>query len=251
MTDQQQAHKRGHSSSLRFKYRTSAGVFGDEAVDGWELKAARRALKNLKTLLHAEPMRELLRDQIEAADRRCKEIVAASKGEFRECRTDINVEGFSATQMMQGMSLVMQLAAQGGKAMDEYLINFGYPMHPEHYVAPPYQGIGIVETLGGMPTRMRVVPLQLKDLPAFVQALAEESYPYKSGARAELDDGTVWAWLLHEFRDTDTGSDLILRVLWPAAAPEAYFDDHSEHFAIEFRNIIKSLASEALEGGTA
>lgn len=231
----------GSDAALEIEFQTTHGAATDATVDAWELKAARRALRNLKTLLHGEPMRELLAEQIVAADARAQEILAGSNGEFRECRVDVTVKGLSATQFAQSMTSKMPLLAAGTPAQAaEVATSWVYPAHPEHYVVPPY--MGIVETLGGFPTRVRIILTD--DLPPFVTSCADDSYPTKMGFRAELDDGSVFAWLLHEFRDTEAAGDIVLRVLFPATAPDVYFDEHAEHFAVEFRNWIRAAAAD-------
>jgi hypothetical protein len=110
-------------------------------------------------------------------------------------------------------------------------------MHPEHYIPNPFPGsMGIIETLGAMPTRLRIVPTE--DVPDFVSATADDAYPIKTPVRAELADGTLFAWIFHEFRDTPEGGDIILRVWWPDAAPEVFFEEHAQHFSVEFRRIL-------------
>lgn len=236
------------AATLKFTYRAPTREFTSEEVDLLELKAARRALLNLRTLLHGEPMRELIRAQVEAADKQWKEWLAASNGKWREVRLDLGVEGFSATQMVQTLAALQSQAAGGGDR-DEFMIKFMYPMHPEHYVNPPYEVGGIVETLGAMPTRLRLAPRQLDDMPDFVQKVADESYPLKQCANGELDDGTTVGYLFHQYKDTPTGCDLIFRGFGPAAAPDFVIEEHEEHFAVEFRNFISNLAATAAKTG--
>ncbi len=241
---------RPEAAKVTVSGRTPNGDYTDETCDAWELKASRRALKNLRTLLHGEPMRELLRAQIEEHDAKIRDVIAASNGEFLECRIDMDVEGFTATQMMQEQMARMQQSA-GPSAKDDFVLNLFYPMHPEHYAVPPYESGGVIETTGGLPTRARLVNLQFTELPEFAQKYADEAYPYKQCARGELDDGSVCGYILHEYRDTPTGAHLIFRGLFPAATPQIYFDDHYEHFAVEFRNHVRNLADRAQASGAA
>jgi hypothetical protein len=237
------------AAEIEIQFQTAHGPASEATVDAWELKAARRALRNLKTLLYGERMRQLLQEQMAEADRRVKEILAVSHGEFRECRVDVIVKGLTATQFIEAMAS----ALKGLMGTPSETVEVGPKLlssHPEHYVftqalIPPYQGI--VETIGGLPTRLKtVVPPDVSpdDLPAFVASAASDAYPIKQPSRIELDDGTVMAWLLHQYRDTEAGCEIILRVWWPAAAPDIFFDEHAQHFAVEFRNFIRMAAAD-------
>jgi hypothetical protein len=236
------------TAELKFTYRAPQREFTPEEVDLLELKASRRALLNLRTLLHGEPMRELLREQMDAADKQWKEWLAASNGAWKEVRLDMSVEGFTATEFVQGMA-AMQSQAAGSNGKDDFVITFMYPMHPEHYAVPP-QG-GVVETLSGMPTRLILVPKQLGDMPDFVQKVADESYPLKQCAEGQLEDGTTVGYLFHQYKDTPTGCDLIFRGFGAAAAPDYSIEEHEEHFAVEFRNAIRNVAARASRSGAA
>ena len=236
------------AAKLKFTYRAPHREFTPEEVDLLELKASRRALLNLRTLLHGEPMRKLIGEQMEAADKRWKELLAASKGAWREVRLDMGVEGFSATQMVQTLA-ALQSQAAGGNGKDEFTIKFMYPMHPEHYTTPDNEVGGIIETLGAMPTRLILAPRQLDEMPDFVQKVADESYPLKQVAEGQLDDGTTVGYLFHQYKDTPTGCDLIFRGFGPAAAPDFFIEEHEEHFAVEFRNFIRNLAASASRNG--
>ena len=227
------------AETLKFTYRTPHRDFTPEEVDLLELKASRRALLNLRTLLNGEPMRELLREQMDAADQQWKEWLAASNGSWREVRMDMTVEGFTATEFLTGI-VAMQAGGQ-----DDFMIKFMYPMHPEHYCAPGHEVAGIVETLGRMPTRLILSPQQLDGMPDFVQRLADESYPLKMCAEGLLQDGTTVGYLFHQYRDTPTGCDLIFRGFGPSAGPDYASEEHEEHFAVEFRNAIRNVAANA------
>jgi hypothetical protein len=223
-------------SDLALTFRTSAATVGEDTVDAWELKAARRALMNLRTLLHGQPMLDLLKGQIEEANRYYSSIVAASEGQYRECRVDIVAEGLTATEFVGWFAESMAMDA------DIAAIERTYPAHPEHYLQPVDPGI--VEVIGGRPANLRMeFVADHADLPAGISQLAHPDYPFKLTMAVSLQDGTNFAYVLHELRDTSAGCDIILRVMWPAASPDDFFDEHSEHFSIEFRNWLHAAAS--------
>lgn len=221
------------SPTLRF--HTSGGTVDEATVDEWELVAARRALMNLKTLLHGQPVLDLLNEQIEAADRRYAALVAASDAEYRECRVDVTAEGLTATQFLEWFAETMTMTP------DVAAIERIYPAHPEHYFNPPRPGI--VEVIGGQVARLSMdLVVDLAEMPAAISQLANENYPYKVAMKASLQDGTVFGYLLHELRDSPEGCNVILRMMLPAAAPDDFCESHSQHFSIEFRYWLRAAA---------
>ena len=113
--------------------------------------------------------------------------------------------------------------------------------HPEHYMIPPYEE-GIVEVIGEHMARLRIVVTD--KVPSWVLEYGDPAYPFKKPTVGELDDGTVLFYILHEFRDTEKGCDLILRLLFPEAAPQVFFDEHAEHLAVEFRSGLRAVLKE-------
>jgi hypothetical protein len=105
-------------------------------------------------------------------------------------------------------------------------------IHPEHYTVPPYDSEGIIEVIGEHRARLRIEPTE--NVPAFVMEYGNAAFPMKKPTIAKLDDGTEAFYMLHEFRDTVEGCLLQLRLIFPAAAPQVFFDDHAEHLTIEF-----------------
>ena len=237
------AIREARPTAIEIEFDTTFGKANDATVDVWEVQAARRALMNLKTLLNRAPMLELLKEQIEESDRAAKKILDASKGEFRECRVDVTVKGVILAEYMKGMAAHAATRDQSvnetsGRAELTSYETFWYAAHPEHYTKLP--GIGGVETIGGRP--MRMTGSMTKDLPGFIARTIDSAYRNQGAAQLTLLDGTVWAWAFHQFKDTGDGMQIILRVWWPTAAPESYFEDHTRHFAVEFRNFIVSVA---------
>ncbi|TDD95841.1 hypothetical protein [Actinomadura rubrisoli] len=222
-------------TSPTIDFHTLGRTLDDATVDRWELKAARRALMNLKTLAGGQRMMELLAEQIDAGDRFHRELVAASGGTYRESRADLTVRGLSGTDLAAWFR--SQLTANG------FEDRVFFAAHPEHYVQPPNY-TGLVETIGGHTTRFKVA--LGRELPPPVRAYADPSYPLTLGtASFTLDDGTPVAYALHQARDTDTGADVALRIIYPSAAPDSMIEGHCEHLAIEFRNWIRNAAAAA------
>ena len=60
---------------------------------------------------------------------------------------------------------------------------------------------------------------------------------------AELDDGTLFTYVLQQFKDTDDGMEANLRIWYPAACPPIYLEEHAEHYAVEFRNGLRMAAA--------
>ncbi|MFI0483720.1 hypothetical protein [Actinomadura sp. 9N215] len=223
------------SPSVTVAVRTLGATFDESAVDRWELKAARRALKNLKTVADGQVMMDLLAEQIDAGDRFHRELVEASGGTYRESRTEFTVRGLSGTDLAGWFR--SQTAT--GRFQDKVLL---LNAHPEHYVEPPDYTGGMVETIGGHLTRFKVAVA--RELPPPVSAYLDPSYPATlMNALLSLDDGTPFAYALHQARDTDTGADVVVRIIYPSAAPDSMIEGHCEHLAVEFRSWIRNAAA--------
>ena len=94
-----------------------------------------------------------------------------------------------------------------------------------------------METIGEHIARVQIKPIF--DPPAFVRAYGDHSYQPLS-AIGTLEDGSVLFYILQELRDSEDGSEFRLRLLFPAAAPQVFFDEHAEHLAVEFRSFVTS-----------
>ena len=80
---------------LTIEVHTMGRTVDEQTVDQWELKAATRALNNLRTLGAGKPLTELLRDQIDVGDNFHRSLIASSDGTFRESRTELRVRGLT------------------------------------------------------------------------------------------------------------------------------------------------------------
>lgn len=220
--------------SLEYSYPNGQAVSSND-VDSWELKASRRALKNLKTLLAGQQMLDLLAPQIAEADAYYKEIITKSNGEYKESRIDLKAKGLKVADFMDWWKEWMGELSNPEIKQKTFLETM-VPAHPEHYALPPYPS-GIVETIGEHIARVQIKPIF--DPPAFVKAYGDPSYQPLS-AIGTLDDGSVLFYILQELRDCPEGSEFRLRLLFPAAAPQVFFEEHAEHLAVEFRSFITS-----------
>lgn len=220
--------------SLEYTHPNGQAVSSND-VDSWELKASRRALKNLKTLLAGQPMLDLLAPQIEKSDAYYKAVIAKSNGEYKESRIDLKAKGLKVAHFMDWWKEWMG-ELSNPEIKQKTFLDTMVPAHPEHYALPPYPS-GIVETIGEHIARVQIKPIF--DPPAFVRAYGDPSYQPLS-AIGTLDDGSVLFYILQELRDCAEGSEFRLRLLFPAAAPQVFFNEHAEHLAVEFRSFITS-----------
>lgn len=198
-------------------------------IDAWELKAARRALLNLKTLLEGQPMLDLLAQQIEEGDTYFKGLIAKSNGQFKESRVDFTVKGIKSFQFLEWFKNVGANETPEGR--QRLFLGIMAPAHPEHYALGPYP-IGIVETIGQHICRVRIDPVV--EVPDFVREYGDSTFEHKMPVTCYLDDGTVFFYGFQEIRDTEDGCDFRIRIIFPAASPQVLFDEHTEHLAIEF-----------------
>ncbi|CAO3697341.1 unnamed protein product [Umbelopsis ramanniana] len=219
--------------SINYSWPNGKTVENSE-VDSWELKASRRALRNLKTLLSSQAMLDLLQDQMDEADAYYKQFITKSDGQYRESRIDIKAKGITSAQFLEWWKLLMKDLGDPElkrKAFLDYIV----PAHPEHYGTPFSQGV--TETIGAHTARVRA---QIHpDLPDFLRKYCDPTYQPLS-MTGTLDDGSILFYVLHEIRDSEEGFDIILRLLFPALAPQVFFDEHAEHLAVEFRSFINS-----------
>ena len=220
---------------LSFTYsKPNGAIIQDSQVDAWELKASRRALKNLRTLLAGQPILDLLKDQMDEADVYFKEFIEKSDGKFKESSVVIQAKDITAAQFMAWWKDCMGDLAKP-EAKQKAFLDSIVPAHPEHYTVAPYDA-GVVETIGEHVARVRI---QLCfDLPDFVLAYADPSSDQRIPGIGTLDDGSVFFYIYHELRDSEEGCHFRLRLLFPEAAPQVFFDEHAEHLAVEFRSFI-------------
>ncbi|MCJ1401590.1 hypothetical protein MMC11_004806 [Xylographa trunciseda] len=215
-------------------YRIGTQEYADRDVDFWELRASRRALANLKTLLYGTPMLDLVKAQCEQGDVYFKSLLAASQDRWHECRADMHVHGVGVRDVMDARKKLLAMNERD-RALRTLL-----PAHPEHYAKPACEGQeGVIEVIGEHMMSLRMVVTD--DVPDFVHAYADPAYPFKKPTVVKLQDGTTAYYILHEFRDVEDGCKLRLRVVFPAAAPEIMFSEHAEHMAVEFRFGVKTI----------
>ena len=212
-------------------------IVSTSEIDAWELKAARRGLQNLKTLLEGQPMLDLLARQIEEGDIYFKSLIAKSNGQYKESRVDLSVKGISSSQFLEWFKIVDAKGTPDG--MRRFYLDIMAPAHPEHYALGPYP-IGIVETIGQHICRVRID--NTVEVPVFVRDYGDPSYDKKLPVTCYLDDGTVFFYGFQEIRDTEDGCDFRIRIIFPAASPQILFDEHTEHLAIEFRSWIMAAS---------
>ncbi|RFU27280.1 hypothetical protein B7463_g9047, partial [Scytalidium lignicola] len=224
-------------SDPEIHYRIGTQEYSDRDVDFWELRASRRALANLKTLLYGTPMLDLVKAQCEQGDIYFKSLLAASKDCWHECRTDMHVISVGVRDVMDARKKLLTMKNR------ERVLRTLLPAHPEHYAKPACEGQeGVIEVIGEHMMSLRMVVTD--DVPDFVRAYADPAYPFKKPTVVKLQDGTTAYYILHEFRDVEDGCKLRLRVVFPAAAPEIMFSEHAEHMAIEFRFGVKTIHAD-------
>ncbi|KAJ6131809.1 hypothetical protein N7471_007024 [Penicillium samsonianum] len=221
-------------------------------VDHLELQACYRALDNLRSLLFQAPMLELLKDQIEEGNRYFESLIRASRGEFRECRTYMKVTGVSATEMRTICS-----RWQLSQPIDEMARTFIFPTHPENYVvmhspgAPARSGPDCgVQVIGEHMAKVRFVDIMGSgQIPKWMAGQREEEYEMVEYLVGKLDSGSKFFYIMNEFMDTEGGCKIKLRAFFPSASPWSLVNQHAEHLAVEFRNLLQMVygAIEELE----
>lgn len=199
-------------------------------IDAWELKVARRALRNLKSLIGGQQMLDLLEKQIDEGDKFFKGLIAQSGGQFKESRVDFTAKGLKSHQFLEWFKIVDNKETREG--IRRFYLDIMAPAHPEHYALGPYP-IGIVETIGEHVCRVRLD--NTVKVPSFVEDYGDPTYDKKLPVTCYLDDDTIFFYGYQEIRDTEEGCDFRIRIIFPAASPQVLFDEHTEHLAIEWR----------------
>lgn len=224
--------------------------YSDSDIDTFELRASRRSLLNLRSLLWGENMLDLIGDQLDESDRRIRQYVADSHGEFTGIRVVLDIKGLKIAEFMPILRESMGAAGGSDEQKRQMAVDWLFEFHPEHYALAP-EGAGVIETMGGLPTLSHPKFVAPDNVPAFVRDLIDPSYALSTVGEADLRDGTVFTYVLQEYRDTDEGLQASLRIWYPKAAPEAYCREHAEHYSVEFRNGVRIAVAQAKDATAA
>lgn len=224
------------------------GVADDRRIDEWELEASRRMLANLRELLMGAKMLDLIAGQLDEHDHRMKEYVAASNGEFAECKVVLTAKGMTLREFIPIMQEQMiAITSTDPEVKRAWKTSSLFPMHPEHYHFLD-DTFGGIETMGGTPLVDFLE--RTEEGPDWIMQLRDPAYPLQQMAKTRGRDGIPQFWTLQQFRETDDGLEAVLRVFYPAACPPAYVEEHAQHFSVEYRNVIR-LAAAAREAKAA
>jgi hypothetical protein len=219
----------GSGKTMEISASHDGVAISEQAIDGWELEAARRALALIKDALGNEGMLKLLEAQRRASDEYFTQMIRESGGELRGALNDFRVTGLTLEEFLtwfrnHGADRAPMAAA-----------------HPEHYVLGGGEGEGgslasqyVMEQVGGHTPLIR---LQYVDPAEFPDQDRDPGAVVLAG-RGRLDNGTEVAAFFHQFRPAPDGDGFTVRLnsMFPAALPEAATRAHVEHHAIEFRN---------------
>jgi uncharacterized protein len=217
----------------------AAGPTGTAIADSFELQHARQVLAKLKARIGRHGLLKLLAADIKEGDDFLREMAMRSHRVLRPATTVLTVHGLKAAQFLRWLDISFT---------DESVL---LAAEPDHFVmAPnPDSTVMVAENLGPYVCRIY--------LPAFDAAvnwtaetvnelLPESDYPYRRIADMSLEDGTVVGRMLTQFGDTDDGFTASLTVYFPVTCPEALFEHHRQHLAVEFSNWIHAAATAQL-----
>lgn len=212
---------------------------GNQLVDKWELKAAKRISANLRTLLFEEAMLKLIEPQILEADERIRTYYAQSNGDFNCGQIVLKIKGVKSKPLFAILREIFMNAKGTPELVRNNVINFLFPVHPEHYALAG----GCVETMGGIPTLTFPKPLPTEQAPDFIKPFVDKTYSICSSGEGPLKDGTPFTYVLQQFKDTNEGMEANLMIWYPAGCPNEYVEEHLEHYAVEFTNGCKFAVS--------
>ncbi|MDQ2758120.1 MAG: hypothetical protein M3Y71_16465 [Actinomycetota bacterium] len=225
-----------------------AGEDRDDTIEGYELRAARRALSLLKSTLGRERLLELLSAEIAGGTAYLREHVERSAGEEISGTTVLRAHGTTAT------GFTGWLAQAFGR--EDVLI----AGHPEHYSIHASGGrVNIVETLGAHVCSFFMSPWNdatdpastapastapASTAPASTAPAGDDGATHRRRSRMALEDGTVVGSIANSFFDEQDGFSVHLSVTLPATCGHEVVEHHLEHFAVEFRSWILRAAQE-------
>lgn len=234
------------SHGVELSVETVQGHADDARLDQWELEASRRILGNLRTLLYGQPMLDLLGEQLDEHDRIFRGYWEASDNQWTECHVLVQAKGLSLQEALPAIASSMAAMGDGGangfEAKREAVESVIFPIHPEHYGV--LEGVGGVETMGGIPCRSLLSRTAAEDVPDFVAAKKDDSYALSNIGRGTLIDGTPHTWVLQQFKNIEGGSEFDLHVWYPAACPPEYVEEHGQHFPLELRGLLRIAAAK-------
>lgn len=225
---------------------TDLGDVDDTGIDEWELAASRRALANLRNRLYGKQMSDLIADQVSASTKRYQDAADASGGSFKQGHVRLTCEGMTLAEYGGMAGMVNNVEAGSSEGLHELNRNLMFPMHPEHYEFGSYDGhAGGVETMGGSPTLTYVSYIDTEEAPDYITEFLDPSFPLQHVGGGVLDNGTRQTYVLQQFKDSDKGLVIDLRVWYPSTVPDADITEHVQHYAVEFRNGVRMAAGIA------
>lgn len=227
------------------KFKLNGVSTSNAEIDNLELEACYHALNNLRSLLFQQPMMDLLSNQINEGNRYFESLIKESKGGRRECRTYMKVTGVSATDLKSISSRWLR-----SRPIEDMALKYVFSTHPEHYAV--MHGPGSlprnapdcgVEVIGEHMAKVRYVDFQVggEDMPGWMMKERDYDYEMAEMLVAKLTSGSRFFYVMNEFMDTEGGCKIRLRAFFPSAAPWSMINQHAQHLAIEFRNLLKMV----------
>ncbi|RPK61137.1 MULTISPECIES: hypothetical protein [unclassified Streptomyces] len=215
------------SGALNVRTVIDGTEYSPDDIRRWELDRARTALTLLKSRIGDELMRELLTEDLRAADRAMAPLPGASDGAWRSAVTEMEIDGIDADGFLTWWQGRLANADRGALLA----------ANPEHYLADSADGVvEIIETIGSGPLRFFLTFHEGVE----IEGEGHETYPVRIGGTGRLADGTEVARVMHEFGDGPRGLRIRLTIQFPASAPEHVFTGHQWHFACEFLNWLEA-----------
>lgn len=209
----------------------------DEAIRGIELTRARRALAYLKAKIGNDPVRLLLKDELDRSAKRVRGWVAASGGAWKSGTVEVIVPGPGARAFhawfMEAMRHDRQVELRAA--------------HPEHFLNRPLGPHAEVIENVGQDRDPWHIKLDFTAPDAEFPTAWDPAYPAAERLGAIINDagGRRIGSAIHEVRDAGDGLHVKLTIHLPEAAPDELVVGHLHHFAVEFRNWTR-MASEAV-----
>jgi len=190
-----------------------------------EVRRARHMMAMLARKLDGQAMAKLFADEIAASA--VEQLAWRRENKFAESVVHAHVSDGNAAEFIEWF-VTGYLHANTAAMMRA---------HPEHLgvLLLPDGRVGVLEVTGHSHGPELLRGRRLEDWSG-VPIPLQPDMPHRMMLRSETEDGQVFGYVLHQYRDTQPGFDARLAVYWPSDAPDALVDGHVDHLMIEFAN---------------
>ncbi|WP_439327926.1 hypothetical protein [Lonepinella sp. BR2357] len=195
-----------------------------------ELERAYIALDLIKTKLGHEGVDKILQEEMHEMDVKFQQFADTCDGELVLSQALMQVDGLKAEDFL--------------KCFRTFSEQTNWKANPEHYMIKDTEGGNrrIIETVGCWDKPVNLIGKfypNIDNAPAQAKAIRDEAkYPYVSYISCPIREGdhSTAVAAFHQFRNTETGCEVLLGVFMPKGVDQEMIEGHKWHLGIEWRN---------------